>query len=173
MPGVPYRAVWSDISPRPEYAVLAGHTGSVRSLCTVTMPGETLLASSSWDGTVRIWDPLTGTARHTLRGGSVTVCAFTLAGHPLLAGIDVQGPVRVWDPISGAPYSVLDGHTGWNKALYAVEMWVADRRHSRGSAHAAPRAPWSPGLTQRQARRVLTYRRLPTVKLSLRSDSTH
>ncbi len=122
MPGVPYRAVWSDISPRLEHAVLAGHTGSVRSLCAVATPEGTLLASSSWDGTVRIWDPLTGTARHTLHGGSAQVCAFTLAGRPLLAGIDVKGPVRVWDPISGAPYSVLDGHTGWGLALCPVKM---------------------------------------------------
>ena len=41
---------------------LRGHTGRVRALSAVTLPGgQVLLASGSNDGTVRLWDPATGT----------------------------------------------------------------------------------------------------------------
>src|SRR5262249_31399143 len=56
-------ALWSGTSHRE----LTGHTGSVWAVVAVPLAdGGTLLASAGADGTVRLWDPLTGAARGEL-----------------------------------------------------------------------------------------------------------
>src|SRR5262249_23181974 len=58
--------------PMPDQAhpairrVLTGHTDRVVS-CAVA-PDSTFVVTTSYDGTARIWDPATGTMRHTLTG---------------------------------------------------------------------------------------------------------
>jgi WD40 repeat protein len=65
--------------------------------------GRTLLATAGIDGTVRVWDPLVGTAvgepltGHT--GMVLAVAAFAGPdGRTLLATTGQDGTVRVWDP---------------------------------------------------------------------------
>jgi WD40 repeat protein len=71
--------------------LIAGHTGSVRSVAFGATPdGRLLLASTSPDGRVQTWDPITGaptTEPLTGRTGSVDSVAFgtTPDGHLLLA----------------------------------------------------------------------------------------
>jgi len=110
-PGKPYTVNWSDVSPRAEHAVLAGHTRMILALCTVPTQVGPLLASGSRDGTVRIWDPLTGVARHALQGGNHALCTLQLSGQTFLAGMDHGGAIRIWDPVSGVPHSVLEERT--------------------------------------------------------------
>ncbi len=76
-------------------------------VCAVTGPGgRTLLATGSWDGTVRLWDPATGTpvgeplTGHTDR--VVAVCAVPVpGGRTLLATAGWDATVRLWDPATG------------------------------------------------------------------------
>jgi WD40 repeat protein len=94
-------------SPR----VPTGHTSGV--LAVGVAPDGSWLASAGWDGTVRIWDPVTGTARHTLSGhtGGVQVVGVAPDGS-WLASAGWDGTVRIWDPVTGAARHTLSGHTG-------------------------------------------------------------
>ena len=92
---------------------VGGHTGEVSSLAF--KPNSYLLASASYDDTVRIWDVGDNTnLRHvrTLRGhtGSVISVAWSPDGRTLASGSS-DGTVRLWNPNNGINFAVLRGHT--------------------------------------------------------------
>ena len=121
----PYRALWAAAMPSNEQAVLEGHTDQVQCICAFTLDGRTLLASTSYDRTVRVWDPAVGTEQWVLHGheGAVnSVCAFTLDGRALLASCGGDRTVRIWDPAAATQLSVLRGHTGWITSICAFSL---------------------------------------------------
>jgi WD40 repeat protein/serine/threonine protein kinase len=80
-----------------EKIVLAGHDGGVPDLAF--SPDDKLLASAGKDGLVKIWDPRTGEARHTLtsfRGHPVGTVAFSPDGR-MLAAADWNATIRIWE----------------------------------------------------------------------------
>jgi WD domain, G-beta repeat len=79
---------------------LEGHTDAVWSVA-FSRDGA-LLASGSWDSTVRVWDAATGAALKTLEGhtDSVGSVAFSRDG-ALLASASLDNTVRVWDAATG------------------------------------------------------------------------
>ena len=87
---------------------ITGHASLVTSVAFgATAEGQLLLASGSDDGTVRVWDPVTGAAVGgplTGHASLVTSVAFgaTPEGWLLLASGSDDGTVRVWDPVTGA-----------------------------------------------------------------------
>eukprot|EP00873_Tetraselmis_striata_P006292 jgi/Tetstr1/426556/TSEL_001632.t1 len=96
-------------------STLRGHAYYVTSVAF--SPDGTLLASASEDGTVRVWNALTGEAAlpQPLRGhtGKVTSVAFSPHG-TRLASASEDGTVRVWNALTGeeALPQPLRGHTG-------------------------------------------------------------
>ena len=89
-----------------------GHTASVHSLAF--KPNSYVLASGSWDKTIRIWDVGNNNGRHvrTLRGHTSRV--FSVAWSPdgrTLASASEDGTVRLWNPNNGINFAVLRGHT--------------------------------------------------------------
>ncbi|MBN2305091.1 MAG: WD40 repeat domain-containing protein [Anaerolineae bacterium] len=89
---------------------LEGHTDAVTSV--VFSPDSTVLASSSADGTIRLWDSATGEALFILEGhtGEVNQVDFSPDG-TLLASAGEDRAVRLWDVVTGQEADVLEGHT--------------------------------------------------------------
>jgi WD40 repeat protein/serine/threonine protein kinase len=71
-------------------------------------PDGTALASASWDGTVKVWDPATGEERLTLDGGGAWLhaVAFSPDGKSLAAG-DRWGQVTLWDWRAGSKETTI------------------------------------------------------------------
>ncbi|RYP92644.1 hypothetical protein DL770_001286 [Monosporascus sp. CRB-9-2] len=89
---------------------LEGHTGSVQSVAF--SHDSKLLASGSWDSTIRLWDPATGQLQQTLGGhtGSVASVAFS-HDSKLLASGSSDSTIRLWDPATGQLRQTFEGHT--------------------------------------------------------------
>src|SRR6185503_18766694 len=77
-----------------------GHTAAVNAVA-ISHDNE-VLASADEDGTIRLWNLVSGTPSHVLRGhnGSVTCICFSNNDHRL-ASSSVDWTVRLWDVESG------------------------------------------------------------------------
>ncbi|KAJ5234280.1 NACHT and WD40 domain protein, partial [Penicillium citrinum] len=89
---------------------LEGHSQPVTSV--TFSPDSRILASSSADGTSRLWVLPIGTLKQTLRPqyGSVHSVAFSCDGR-LLASCTDDGKVCIWDLTRGTIYQTIDCHS--------------------------------------------------------------
>jgi WD40 repeat protein len=93
-------------------------------LAVAIAPEGSWLATAGGDGTVRIWDSVTGAERHTLTGHTVSVQAVAIAPDSRwLATAGSDHTVRLWDPITGAQRRTLTGHSG---SVQAVAITTPD-----------------------------------------------
>jgi WD40 repeat protein len=95
---------------------LFGHTDAI--MWAETSPDDKVVATSSWDRTVRIWSMGTGEAIRVLAGatGQSWAGAFSPDGEFIAAGAGDQ-MVRVWCVDTGELLHTLSGFTGWIRSL--------------------------------------------------------
>ncbi|MFG2906149.1 hypothetical protein ACGF13_13915 [Kitasatospora sp. NPDC048286] len=139
------------VRARQLHLQLTGHASEVWAVAVFTAPdGTPHLATGGADGTVRIWNPATGTQQgqpltgHD--GGVGAVAVFTAPdGTPRLAtgGIN-DGTVRIWNPATGTQ----DGAplTGHDDEVRAVAVFTAPNgtpRLATGGADGTVRI-WNP-----------------------------
>ncbi|MBV9168753.1 MAG: hypothetical protein JOZ81_01550, partial [Chloroflexi bacterium] len=99
-------------------ATLQGHTASVWAVA-LSADGQ-LGASSSLDGTVRLWDIRTGRLLATLQGHAAAVWAVALsADGRLVASGGGDQTVRLWESHTGRPVAILRGHTS---TVYGIAL---------------------------------------------------
>src|SRR5579884_3612279 len=110
-------AIWTSGRTEPD-KILEGHTGPIASIA-VSSDGK-LLASASWDHTVRLW-PLPGGSPRVLEGHTQNVngVAFTPNGKSLVsAGYDAS--LRIW-PLGGGSEAVRNLPTPLNALVVAPD----------------------------------------------------
>src|SRR6266436_2881013 len=74
-------------------------------------PGGEVLASGSYEHTVRLWDPQTGKHLRTLDGhaGDIESLAWSPDGRILASG-SYDRTIRLWNPRTGHTVQILRGH---------------------------------------------------------------
>src|SRR5262249_77153 len=102
---------WPSLTPPggPALRRFEGHSGIVQA--AGVSPEGRQVVSGSGDGTLRLWEVASGTAR-TLEGHArpVNAVAFSPDGRHMVSGSD-DGTLRLWEVASGAAH-ILEGHGG-------------------------------------------------------------
>ncbi len=104
---------------------LKGHTSKVWDLVQLSAD---LLASSSWDTTVRIWNLTTNTCKFNLTGHTWGVYGLKQITSNILASGSKDETIKLWDITSGKLIRTLTGHTGsiwWSVDLLNSQTLVS------------------------------------------------
>ncbi|RKU22530.1 hypothetical protein C6500_03245 [Candidatus Poribacteria bacterium] len=104
--------VWN-IQQRQIATILEGHTSDINFV--KFSPGGRTLATSSWDGEVRLWSVSNWELLGTLRNNGTAAIDFSADGRTLASA--GSGEVTLWSVVSGEKVTTLRGHTGWIRGI--------------------------------------------------------
>ncbi|KAE8306283.1 quinon protein alcohol dehydrogenase-like superfamily [Aspergillus transmontanensis] len=144
-----------------ELLALESHSAYV--LSVAFSPDNQLLASSSQDSTIKLWDPNTGELRQTLKGHSASVLsvAFSSDGRLLASGSNDE-TIELWDPNTGELRHTLKGHCASvlsvafssDSQLLAsgsqdrtIKLWDPNTGELRQTLNSHPVPFWSPDFS--------------------------
>lgn len=111
----------------PKSHVLKGHAKWITSLAWEPIhlnAGNPRLASSSKDGTVRVWNPSTRLCQYALGGHTASVNVVRWGGRGLLYTASSDRTVKVWDAADGKLVRTLSEHAHWVNTLSLSTDWV-------------------------------------------------
>ncbi|ESK89492.1 wd-40 repeat protein [Moniliophthora roreri MCA 2997] len=105
-----------DVETRSERCRLVGHTDAI--MWAGSSPDSTLIATSSWDRTVRLWSATSGEHVRTFvgAGNQLWAGAFSPDGKLISAGCGDKH-ARVWRVETGELLYTFDGFTDWVRGL--------------------------------------------------------
>lgn len=97
---------------KPELVVQTGHSSSITSVALST-DGK-MIASGSWDNTIKLWEVATGRELRTLTGHAnwVRSVSFSPDGRTLASGSQ-DNTIKLWEVPAGRELRTLTGHGGW------------------------------------------------------------
>ena len=89
---------------------MTGHAGPLTGVSY--HPNGNLIATSSWDRTIRLWDARTGDLHNSLLGHHdwVLHVAFSPEGRRIASG-GADGAIKIWDTATSQELWTLRGHT--------------------------------------------------------------
>ena len=95
----------------------SGHTSYVNDFLLVN---DQILASSSEDRTIRLWNIITGNLINTLTDQSSYVRGLTTVSSNIIASACVDKTIKIWNTTNGSLINTLSGHT--SAILLAIDM---------------------------------------------------
>ncbi|PKV84274.1 caspase family protein [Streptomyces sp. TLI_146] len=123
----PWRPRWATgalVNPA-HHATLTGHTRRVNGVAVAQIDGRPHAVTTSYDGSVRVWDLEAGTERAALAGHTSEVHGVAVAqidGRPHAVTTSYDGSVRVWDLEAGTERAALTGHTRRVNAVAVAQI---------------------------------------------------
>ncbi|SPO01004.1 probable sulfur controller-2 protein [Cephalotrichum gorgonifer] len=97
-----------------------GHTNGI--LCLQF--DDNVLATGSYDTTIKIWNIETGEEMHTLRGHTSAVRTLQFDGNKLISG-SLDNTIKIWNWQTGECVNTLQYHTGGVITLHFEGHWLA------------------------------------------------
>ncbi|KAJ6580917.1 WD40-repeat-containing domain protein [Mycena capillaripes] len=105
-----------DVDALKERFRLSGHTGSI--MWAETSPSDKIVATSSWDKTVRIWSMETGEVIHVLEGAKIQSWAGAFSPDGTLIAVGAGDKMaRMWRVDTGELLHTLGGFDDWVRSL--------------------------------------------------------
>ena len=104
--------VW-DIQQRQIATILEGHTSDINFV--KFSPSGRTLATSSWDGEVRLWSVSNWELLGMLRNNGTAAIDFSADGKTLASAGSEE--VTLWSVVSGEKIATLPGHAGWIRGV--------------------------------------------------------